>query len=260
LRAQDRQALRREFRRVGWNVRFSPSCRRRVDVPVQFAAGSPTDEADALVVSVEAFQHPDFLWRLNRRAELHYRRLVVRGLQRLFKRAARRSTDKGHGVWIGLQHWFIMGMGRDDEDSSEDREATALDRVIGVPFHRLFPRACRFDHRRMMEALQVDLIFVEDGVSFRRFVRVLRVLFETYDMHAGQQRIEERHFTGLPGTRVVVDEYDLAGSSTHELSGYPEPEYKELARARIVHVFRDRGEQEEPEFVPTGSEGAPIYA
>ncbi|HVW03325.1 MAG TPA: hypothetical protein VHB77_23380, partial [Planctomycetaceae bacterium] len=97
LSADARKALRREFRRVGWNVRFSPNCRRRVDVPVRFASGSQTDDdAEAMIVSVDAFQHPDFLWRLNRRAELHYRRLVVRGLQRLFKRAARRSTDKGH--------------------------------------------------------------------------------------------------------------------------------------------------------------------
>jgi hypothetical protein len=242
-------------------VRFAPSCRRRADVPVRFASRTEAaDESETIAVSAEAFRDPEFVWRLNRRAELHYRRLVVRGLERLFKRASRRSRDKGHGVWIGLQHWFIMGMGRDDEDSAEDREATALDRVIGLPFHRLFPRACRLDHRKMMEALQVDLIFVEDGVSFRRFVRVLRVLFEVYDMHAGQQRVEERHFVGLPGTRVVVDEYDLGGSTTHELSGYPEPDYKELARARILHVFRDRGEEEATDFVPTGSEGAPIYA
>jgi hypothetical protein len=110
----------------------------------------------------------------------------------------------------------------------------------------------------MAMALEIDLIFVEHGLTFRRLSRVLRVLFETYDMYGGRQRAEERHFVGLPGTRVVIHNYDQTNPGSHGRKNYPEPEYQEIGRARILHVFKDREETEQFEPVPDSREGAPV--
>ena len=95
----------------------------------------------------------------------------------------------------------------------------------------------------MLRALEIDLIFVEDGVGWRRLRRVLRALFEVFDVHGGRRPAEEVHFRGLPGTRVLIHEFQFDDPFKSEL--YPEPKYDFLGRARLLHVFRDRGEQEE---------------
>jgi hypothetical protein len=108
----------------------------------------------------------------------------------------------------------------------------------------------------MMRALEIDLIFVEDGVGFRRFVRVLRMMFEHYDIFGGRRRADELHFRGVPGTRVLIHEYQLTEPFKSDV--YPEPDYENLGRARILHVFRDRGEQEEPLETPLDFTFTPV--
>jgi hypothetical protein len=95
----------------------------------------------------------------------------------------------------------------------------------------------------MLRAVQIDLIFVEDGVGWRRLRRVLRALFEVYDVHAGRRPAEEVDFRGLPGTRVLIHDFQFDDPFKSET--YPEPKYDFLGRARLLQVFRDRGEQEE---------------
>jgi hypothetical protein len=165
----------------------------------------------------------------------------------------------GTGFWIGLQHWFILGLARDENpDATDDRETTTLDGIVGPPFHKVFPPEARWHFREIATALQIDLLFVEDGVPFRRLVRVLRVMFEIYDVHGGRQRAEEWHFNGLPGVRVVIHDFDLAAAPAHGRENYPEPDYEEIGRARILHVFKDRGEDEVLNPVPQSSEGLPV--
>lgn len=251
-----RQRVENVLRTQGWRVRCAPQRPRRTDVQI----GQGDD-----------VENPEYMDRLRRRDEIQNRRLLLRGLEKLFKRAAAESPQQGTGVWIGLQHWFVLGLGRDgdgsekkDQDASGDetgdREQRALDEIIGPPFHQVFPRETRMHYHRITAALHIDLIFVEDGVSFRRLVRVLRVLFETYDVYGGRQRAEERHFTGLPGIRVIIHDIDLGSDMAHGRQNYPEPDYDEVGRARILHVFKDRGEQESHEPVPTGSEGIPVLS
>jgi hypothetical protein len=91
--------------------------------------------------------------------------------------------------------------------------------------------------------LHVDLIFVEDGVRYRRFVKVLRRMFDLYDKHGDRRRAEDAHFTGLPGTKVIIHDFQL--DDPFKSDSYPEPKYDYLGRARILHVFRDRHEDEE---------------
>jgi hypothetical protein len=95
----------------------------------------------------------------------------------------------------------------------------------------------------VLRATQVDMIFVEDGVGYRKVEKVLRVLLELYDVHAGQRRAEEMHFRGLPKVRVMIHEYEPG--NPFRSAAYPEPKFDDLSRVRVLHVFRDRGGEEE---------------
>ncbi|MCA8997359.1 MAG: hypothetical protein KDA80_10235 [Planctomycetaceae bacterium] len=191
--------------------------------------------------------------------EIVQRRILVRGLKRLFKRKARVPSHQGTGVWIALQHWYVLGMSRDKDE--DDPEATMIDHILGPPFHALFTPACRFHFWEICRALEVDLILVEDGISAKRFLRVVRVMFETYDMHGGSQRAEELHFVGLPGVQVVLHEFAMNESESLGRKSYPEPDYDEVGRARILHVFKQRGDHEEtPEPSPREFDDVPVLS
>lgn len=198
-----------------------------------------------------------------RRAEIGCRRKIIRGLESLFKSARKRGRTPGSGLLLGPQHWFILGMRRVEGDEAvESRDQRIYDGHVGPPFHQVFPRLARFHFWQIAAALEIDLIYVEDAVGFRKFVRVLRVLFEIYDMHAAAQRAEERHFVGLPGVRVVIYDVDAGtiqfrDESEPLASQYPEPDYHELDRARVLHVFREREEATVDDPTPGVSNWAP---
>ena len=142
-------------------------------------------------------------------------------------------------------YWFVPGLSRDtQEDELNLAEGTVLSGIIGPPYHCLFPRPIRNHIYQVLRGVQIDLIFVEDGVGYRRFLRVLRMMFEVFDMYGGKRRADEIHFHGVPGTRVMIHEFQLDEPFRSEV--YPEPDYENLGRARILHVFRDRGEQAGP--------------
>jgi hypothetical protein len=244
-----RAALRRLFRRAGWAVRFGPAIPGSLNVELELVeAKLPTINDEPrwpLPVTLAELESDTGVWeRLRRRAEIQARRRVIAGLERLFKLAAGRPSRGGSGYWVAPHLWFIAGLMRDGEDEPDLADSTILSRTAGPPYHRVLPRAARHHLYRMMRALQVDLIFVEDGVGFRRLRKVLRVLFEVYDIHAGRRPAEEIDFRGLPGTRVLIHDFQFDEPFRSEV--YPEPKYDYLGRARILHVFRDRGEQEEP--------------
>jgi hypothetical protein len=242
-------ALRHLFREQGWTVRFAPAEPGPLDVELELVeAKLPTQSDESrwpLPVTVAELETDAGVWeRLRRRDEIQARRKVVAGLQRLFKLAAGRPTRGGTGYWVAPHLWFIAGLMRDGDDEPDLSDSTILSRTAGPPYHRALPRAARHHLYRIMRALHVDLVFVEDGVGFRRLRKVLRVLFEVYDVHGGRRPAEELDFRGLPGTRVLIHDFQFDEPFRSEV--YPEPKYDYLGRARILHVFRDRGEQEEP--------------
>ncbi len=244
-----RWELRRLFRRAGWTVRFGSAAPGSLDVELELVEAKLPTMSDEprwpLPVTIADLQTDAGVWeRLRRRAEILSRRRVIAGLERLFKLAAGRPCRGGSGYWVAPHLWFIAGLMRDGDDDPDLADSTILSRTAGPPYHRLLPRAARHHLYRMMRALQVDLIFVEDGVGFRRLRKVLRVLFEVYDIHAGRRPAEEIDFRGLPRTRVLIHDFQFDEPFRSEV--YPEPKYDYLGRARILHVFRDRGEQEEP--------------
>ncbi len=128
--------------------------------------------------------------------------------------------------------------------------------LISRPYREIFGLHARHHLHQVLAGQQIDLMFVADGIGFRPFRRVLRVLFERHDVHGGERRIEERDLSGLPGIRVVIHNFEL-GESWQE-NRYPEPDYNSLGRARVLHVYRDRGGREDPATVPEDCGRRPV--
>lgn len=183
--------------------------------------------------------------RRDRRGVQRHRRELRRGLARLFKHGAGRTFEKGEGFLVAPHLWYVVRLSRDTDE--EDCW------FVGPPYHRVLSRAARHHLYEVLRDVEVDLFFVEDGVGHRRFLGVLRQLFEFHDLF-GARPLEERHFAGLPGVRVMIHEHDLEDERPWAPSGYEEPDYEDLGRARIVHVFRDRGGSDERARAPGGGD------
>jgi hypothetical protein len=177
--------------------------------------------------------------RLARRDEIQVRRQLFRGLQKLLKRASAFKGPGGGGFWLAPHWWFVEGVGREDADSGGE-DAPPL---VGPPYSRVIPPRARQHAHAVLRATQVDMIFVEDGVTFRNLERALRVLTELYDVHGGKRKAEELHFRGVPKVKVMIHEYEPGNPFRSDL--YPEPKFDDLSRVRVLHIFRDRGGHEE---------------
>jgi hypothetical protein len=262
LNRKEKRLLRAEACTAGWHLRFAPRAARPTDVKVRFCRHLDEQDSDwPLPITLKSFSSSDTQYRLTRRDEIQSRRLVLHGLERIFKRAARLSDRSGTGFLIGVQHWFMLGLLRDKEpDFTQDREATVVDMIVGPPYHMVIPLHARRHFRKILDALAIDVIFVEDGVSYRKLVRAMRVAFEIYDIHGGQRRAEERDFHGLPGLRVMLHEISMVETTTQVERGYPEPDYEDFGRARILHIFKDRSEHEEWEPLPWATDDVPLLS
>ena len=234
----------RVARRWGWAVQTAPAPRTPAHVGIEIvdAAQSEATEFDPrwpLKVSVADLEAGAVKERFDRRDEIKVRRQLFRGLQKLFKRASAFKGPAGGGFWLAPHWWFVEGVGREDSDSGGE-DAPPL---VGPPYSRaLTPRARQHAHA-VLRATQVDMIFIEDGVTFRNLERTLRVLTELYDVHGGQRRAEELHFRGVPKVKVMIHEYEPGNPFRSDL--YPEPKFDDVSRVRVMHIFRDRGGEEE---------------
>ncbi len=201
-----------------------------------------------LAVQPEHLEAPALADTLRRRDVVQRRREIDRRFERLFKLAAAREFEHGEGFWIAPHLWFVTRLTRDAEDDAETAE-------IGPRYRTLFSRAARSHMHQVLNDLELDLIFVADGVGYRRFRRVLHALFEHHDVFGARRLDNERPFGGLPGLRVLIHEFDL--EHPFRAKGYPEPDYDDLGRARILHVFRDHGGDEPVIDVPSTSTNLP---
>ncbi len=187
--------------------------------------------------------------RLRRRDVIQRRRRVVRGLVKTFKHHRARSYDKGCGFFIAPHLWYVSALTRDeDEDETPDG-------MLLPPWHVLIPLAARSYLYEVLEGCSVDMLFAEDGITHRQLITIVRMLFEHHAIHAGRLRITERHLFGVRGVRVVI--HELGGDEPFQARGYPEPDYEMLGRARILHLFRDRGGAEEEVSTPRASDFVP---
>jgi hypothetical protein len=245
---EDATAVRaavRAIRAWGWRVRLAPAARQAgqvgiVVVPPDQSEATEFDPRWPLKVSVAVLASGAVKPRLDRRDEIQVRRQMFRGLQKVFKRASAFKGPVGGGFWLAPHWWFVDGVGREDADASPEDSAPPL---VGPPYHRAIPPRARQHAHAVLRDTQVDMIFIEDGVTFKSLERVLRVITELYDVHGGKRRAEDFHFRGLPKVKVMIHEYE-PGNPFHS-DAYPEPKFDDLSRVRVLHIFRDRGGHEE---------------
>lgn len=238
----------------GWDVRLAKAgARPRTGevgvllVPPEQSEATEFDPAWPLKVSVDDLTAGAVKDRLARRDEIQLRRHAMKGLATLMKRAAAERTVKGGGYWFAPHWWFMTGLDR-DEPRRGRANRPAPPKQVGPPFHKLFGPRVRQHFHEVLRAVQVDMIFVEDGVSSRTFARVVRMLFELYDRTGGRRQADDHIFTGLPKVKVVV--HDYAPEKPSRPHGFRETHFDELSRARVLHVFRDSGGEEAPTETP----------
>lgn len=248
LSAGARGPITELFRRRGWDVSWA-SEPAPLDVPVAVVAERLPGESSAdrwpMRLTLPELDTEGTFVRLVRRDEIQKRRQFITVIEGLLK-AGRRRTRSGAGFWMSPHYLFVAGLMRDSSPSEEGdfnfRDDPILVPIVGPPFSKVLARSVRRHLYDVLRGTQVDLIFLEDGVSFKRFRRVLRALFEVYDVHGGARAAEEIDFRGLPGIRCVIHEYQF--DEPYQSNHYPEPKYDFLGRARLLHVFRDRGGDE----------------
>jgi hypothetical protein len=131
-------------------------------------------------------------------------------------------------------------------------------RPIGPPYAEVFGTRARQHLYQILRATQVDILYVEAGINHRAVGRVLRALYELYDVHGGKRKAEDHHFRGVPKVRVMIHEY--APGSKFRASGYKEPGFDELNRARVLHIFKDRGGLEDEIQAPFDESWEPAPA
>jgi len=254
----DRKTIGRLVRQHGWKVNFDEAGTNDVGLHLVAPAASHAQQFDPkwpLAVSREDLERT-FVWeRMERRNEIQLRRQFLRGLERIFREAKGRSRSGGCGYWLAPHLWFVAGLTRDEVTGGEE-EPTFLTEVVGPPYAEVFTLAVRRYVYRLLTALQVDLVFVEDGVAYRKLVRVLRKLFEVYDKGAGQKRSEDVHFRGMTKVRVMFHDFDV--DEPFRSNKYPEPKFAPLGRLRVLHVFRDRGGEEEFIEPPFSHDQTPV--
>ena len=199
LRSRDAHGDPPQICQRGWRVRFSNRPATPLEVPLRFSAtpilGGAGDAQWPLPVSHSEFVDPAFWFVIGRRNEIQLRRKLLTALERLFKVAGQRPARPGSGYWVAPHFWFVPGLMRDSNRDADDEvdfaDHALLSGTVGPPYHRLIPRSVRHHFWIMMRALQVDLLFVEDGVGFRRtaagVARALRSVRHACRSPAGQR-------------------------------------------------------------------------
>ncbi|MFO0937944.1 MAG: hypothetical protein U0798_15690 [Gemmataceae bacterium] len=240
----------------GWDLTVGPLPSGSQDVgirivPNELSEAREFDPGWPLKVSLEDLATESLKDRLVRRDEIQLRRYGFRGLKKLFKRAGLQKGTGGSGVLFAPHWWFIEGLDREEEpdgDGDEDYDIGRLRRV-GPSYDSILSPRVRQHWYTVLRAAEIDLIFIEDGVNYKSFERVLRQILEIYDRSAGQRKAEDHFFRGIPKVKVMIHDY-APGQSFNPGNDYPEPQFMELSRARVLHVFKDRGDVTELEDVP----------
>ncbi|MGE3166884.1 MAG: hypothetical protein AB7O52_18415 [Planctomycetota bacterium] len=259
----DLPTIERRLRVAEWAIVCSPSSPptnsadlvlELSDSPETFACQELPGDTPVIQVRSKELAELDFPKRLDRWDHVWKRRRLYRRLRRLFKIASTRVFEKGTGFLFAPHYWFVVGLTRDEDEDGLSFEDTS-DGCIGPPYREVFGVRLRRYLRELFESLEVDVIFIEDGVGYRGLKRVLSVMFEIYDVHGGRARAEDRHFMGLPGLNVHVDDFGL-DRERHPIPGYPEPEYEGIGRARVLVIQKERGggDEEVPPVPPVDEE------
>ena len=207
-------------------------------VPAELSEAREFDPHWPLKVALEDLHDGEVKDRFVRRDEIQLRRQAMRGVSSLFKRAFAERQSRGGGYWFAPQWVFYSSLHRDPPDGDSKDEPGP----IGSSYSSIFGPRVRHYLYQVLRAVQVDSIYVEDGVGQRTIVRVLRKLCDIYDRHGDKRRAEDHFFQDIPKVRVIL--HDYSPGQRFEVSGYREPRFDELDRARVMHIFRDNGGEE----------------
>lgn len=233
------------IQRWGFHV-AAPAARTRDHVGLRLVRESDSEAAEfdpqwPLKVSLADLDGTLVKERVARRDELQLRRQFFKALATVVKKAKAAAPTRGGGFFIAPQYWFITGVLWADPDHGPAADEDTL-RPLGPPYRRLMPARSRQYLHKVLRATQIDAIYLEDGVGHRKLEKVLRAVLELYDVHGGRRRAEDHHFQGIPKIRVVIHEY--APGKPFHLEDYPEPKFDDVSRSRVLHIFKDRGEEE----------------
>jgi hypothetical protein len=246
----------------GWTVRDGLDKAEPDDIHIQIVHPELSEATEfnpiwPLKVTPADLDNPLVKERLERRDEIHLRRRVFNGLTKLLKKGYESRKGKGGGFWLAPHWWFIDGLGREEGGRSkrtEDGEGELLRRV-GPPFDKAFGKRPRQYLHKVLRAVQIDVIYIEDGVPLKSVVKVLRQLLEVYDVHAGKKLVDDHTFQGIPKVRVMVHEFSPIKPPTAVT--YKQPKFDDLSRGRVLHLFKDKGDHEEVSDVPMDFDYAP---
>lgn len=227
---------------------------RCVVVPPDRSEATEFDPVWPLKLCPADLANPDVKHRLHRRDEIQMRRRIFRGVRHLFKRAAAERERPGGSFWFAPHWWFVDALGREDGPEGEDGVGTL--RQVGPSFGRVFGVRPRQHLYRILRAVKVDVIQVEDGVSGRAVERVLRAVMEVYDIHDGRRPVDDHCFPPIPKLRVTVHEFG-PDRPTDESNTFRQPTFDDLSRGRVLQIARDHGEHEEPVETPWDFDAAP---
>lgn len=177
--------------------------------------------------------HPNVLAQMRAADRQLRRRELVDGIGRLLESATARTFKSGTGFWFAPHLWYVPAMSRDTD------EETSM--TVGPPYHRVLSQEARRHAYEVFQAVSIDLIFIEDGVRVDSVQRVLLQVFDHFDVW-GVDPIEDRHIFSVPGVRAMIHAFEFDAPLSED--GYPEPDYENLARGRVLHIMKDRGGEE----------------
>ena len=166
-------------------------------------------------------------------------------------RANRRgeSPEGGSGFLVCPHVWLIPGVVRDIAPADHQGSSGALvgPRRYGPPMTQVFDPRVRRYIGGVLRNLEVDVMFLEDSVTWADIRRVLGVMFEVHDQ--GQAPLRERHFVGLPRVRVVIQEEAADAEPPPAIpAGDPFGGPDAMAgMTRVLLITRDRGDKDEAE-------------
>ncbi len=253
--------LKQMAQHQGWQLKVNTAQPEKTDVSAVLVSPERSEAYEfdptwPISVSTDDLKGKMIWERFARRAEIQHRRLISKGIEKLFRDVKERRFSAGHGYWFAPHLWFVTGLTRDE--ITNDGEPGFFSDIVGTPYRDLFPLSTRNYLFTLFRRTQIDLIFIEDGVNYRNIIRVFRRLFELADKHP-QRRVEDIHFTGLTKVKVIFHDLDIDEPFTSEK--YPEPKFHPLARVRVMHLFKDRGEHEELLDAPFDFDRspAPVY-
>lgn len=166
--------------------------------------------------------------------------------------ARERKYERGCGFLFAPHLWFLDGLSRDVQEDTQ-----FIDR-IGPLYRTHYSRAARASFYGLSREIGIDLLFVEDGVKPQAFREVLERLYSFRDAHPKLKLSETNQIRPPRGIALLIQGYDF--TTPWLQPDYPEPQFDEILRARMLYVFRERGGEED--LAPAGDPGTrePVFA